>query len=124
MQLQDTLKEGVSTTAFAFRGYNITNLGRTPELLAHPTYGPTIASVLAEASQTCSEVLGRPVDLPERVRSARETPDLSSYAEDVALIVAAEVAQIRLLEEFFSRCGNCSASRSPWRTTRWPWPPT
>jgi hypothetical protein len=26
--------------AFAFRGYNLTNLGRTPELLAHPAFGP------------------------------------------------------------------------------------
>lgn len=101
MQVQDRLKEGIRTTAFAFRGYNATNLGRTPELLAHPSYGPTVSAVLGEASQTCSEVLGRPVDLLERVRSAKETTDLTTYAEDVALIVAAEIAQIRLLEEFF-----------------------
>jgi [acyl-carrier-protein] S-malonyltransferase len=101
MQAQDQLKDGIRTTAFAFRGYNVTNLGRTPELLAHPSYGPTMASVLGEASQTCSEVLGRPVDLLGRVRSATETTGLTSYAEDVALIVAVEIAQIRLLEEFF-----------------------
>ena len=28
--------------AFAFRGYNVTNLGRTPELLEHPAYGPIV----------------------------------------------------------------------------------
>jgi [acyl-carrier-protein] S-malonyltransferase len=101
MQTQDGLKEGLRATAFAFRGYNVTNLGRTPELLAHPSYGPTVSAVLEEASQTCSEVLGRPVDLLARVRSAKETTDLTTYAEDTALIVAAEIAQIRLLEEFF-----------------------
>jgi [acyl-carrier-protein] S-malonyltransferase len=101
MQAQDRLKEGIPATAFAFRGYNVTNLGRTPELLAHPSYGPTVASALGEASRTCSEVLGRPVDLVGRVRMSKETTDLTSYAEDVALIVAVEVAQLRLAEEFF-----------------------
>ena len=101
MQAQDRLKEGIPTTAFAFRGYNVSNLGRTPELLAHASYGPTVASVLGEASQTCSEILGRPMDLLGRVRLAKETTNLTSYAEDVALIVAAELAQLRLLEEFF-----------------------
>jgi hypothetical protein len=40
MQAQDRHREGIRATAFAFRGYNVTNLGRTPELLAHPSYGP------------------------------------------------------------------------------------
>src|SRR5215475_8316880 len=87
--------------AFAFRGYNVANLGRTPELLAHPAYGPTVAAVLDEASQTCAAVMGRPVDLLARVRTAQETTDLTTYAEDAALIVAVEIAQIRLLEQFF-----------------------
>jgi [acyl-carrier-protein] S-malonyltransferase len=101
MQAQDRLKEDIRTAAFAFRGYNVTNLGRTAELLAHPSYGPTFSAVLGDASQACSEVLGRPVDLLARVRSAKETADLSTYAEDVALIVAVETAQIRVLEESF-----------------------
>src|SRR5688572_13409475 len=84
MQTQDGLKEGLRATAFAFRGYNVTNLGRTPELLAHPSYGPTVSAVLGEASQTCSEVLGRQVDLLARVRSGKETTDLTTYAEDMA----------------------------------------
>ena len=86
MKPQDRLKEGIRTTAFAFRGYNVTNLGRTPELLAHPSYGPTVSAVLGEASKTCTEVLGRPVDLLARIRSAQETTDLTTYAEDVALM--------------------------------------
>jgi [acyl-carrier-protein] S-malonyltransferase len=101
MQEQDGLQAGIPTTAFAFRGYNVSNLGRTPELLVHPSYGPTVASVLGEASRTCSEILGRPVDLVGRVRMSKETTDLASYAEDVALIVAVEVAQLRLLQELF-----------------------
>lgn len=95
------LKAQVGSTAFAFRGYNITNLGRTPELLAHPAYGPLVEAALNEGADVCSEVLGRPVDLAARVRARRETTDLSSYAEDVALIVAVELAQLRLLEHFF-----------------------
>jgi [acyl-carrier-protein] S-malonyltransferase len=88
-------------TAFAFRGYNLTNLGRTPELLAHPAYGPVVAGLLREASEVCAQTIGRPVDLVQRVRDRRETAGLADFAEDVALIVATEVAQVRLLEQFF-----------------------
>lgn len=88
-------------TAFAFRGYNVTNLGRTPELLNHPAYGGIIHAALVEGGQICQEVIGRSVDLVARVRDRRETTGLASFAEDVALIVAVEVAQVRLLREFF-----------------------
>ncbi|MCI0377416.1 MAG: hypothetical protein L0215_07410 [Gemmataceae bacterium] len=86
--------------AVAFRGYNIANLGRTPELLQHRAYGPTVAAVLGEATQVCSEALGRRVNLVDRVLHRRETVDLSTYAEDIALVVAAELAQLRLLRDF------------------------
>ena len=33
---RDDLKKRISTTAIAFRGYDVTNLGRSPELLEHP----------------------------------------------------------------------------------------
>ena len=91
----------LGNTAFAFRGYNVTNFGRTPELLAHPIYGSTVEAYLREASQLCANVIKRPVDLAARLRAGRETRGLEEYAEDVALIVAIELAQIRLLEEFF-----------------------
>jgi [acyl-carrier-protein] S-malonyltransferase len=87
-------------TAFFFRGYNFTNLGRSAELLAHPAYGPVIQPYLAEASETCAEVLHKQVDLVKRIRERRET-DLSCYGEAVGLIVAMELAQIQLLREFF-----------------------
>ena len=95
------LPDSLSTTAFAFRGYNITNLGRTPELLDHPVYGPAVEAALREGSEVCREVTGRPVDLVGRVRRREETQDLSTYAEDVALIMSVSVAQVRLLEERF-----------------------
>ena len=95
MQPQDRLKESIGTSALAFRGYNVTNLGRTPELLAHASYGPTVASVLGEVSQTCSSVLGRTVDLVGRVRLAKETTDLTSYAEDAASPQVAEKNAVR-----------------------------
>src|SRR5262245_13662009 len=101
MELAYPLTKRVGLTAFAFRGYNVTNLGRTAELLAHNHYGPVVDECLIEASQLCAEVLHRRVNLSERVRRGQETVDLTTYAEDVGLIVAVELAQIRLLEKFF-----------------------
>lgn len=94
------LSEKISTTAFAFRGYNETNLGRTRELLARPAYADTLAKYLAEASRTCSEVTGRKMDLVGRVERGEET-SLETYAEAVALVVAVEIAQIELLQKLF-----------------------
>lgn len=88
------------SAAFAFRGYNVTNLGRTPELLAHAAYGPIVERWLREASEVCASSIGRRVDLVDRVRRREET-SLESYAEAVALTVAVELAHLRLLEEFF-----------------------
>ena len=87
--------------AFAFRGYDVANLGRTAELLAHPAYGPIVANHLREGSLVCAETIKRPVDLVARVQEQRETKSLDDYPEDVALIVAVEVAHLRLLEQFF-----------------------
>lgn len=95
------LRSRLSQSAFAFRGYNVTNLGRTPELLAHAAYGSLVEARLREASEICSATIKRPVDLVARVRAGQETRGLGDYAEDVALIVAVEIAQLRLLEEFF-----------------------
>jgi [acyl-carrier-protein] S-malonyltransferase len=85
--------------AFAFRGYNVTNLGRSAELLARPDYGPTVQACLEEVSAIASGVLGRPIDLVSRVRQGEET-SLETFAEAVALIMAVEVAQVRVLKEF------------------------
>jgi [acyl-carrier-protein] S-malonyltransferase len=85
--------------ALAFRGYNITNLGRSQELLAHADYGPIVREYLAEGSSVCAEVTGRPVDLIERVSRKCEL-SLDHYAEAITLIVAMEQAQLRLLAEF------------------------
>ncbi|MCA9217483.1 MAG: ACP S-malonyltransferase [Planctomycetales bacterium] len=93
------LNSRLKNAVFAFRGYNVTNLGKTPQLLAHPQYGPIVESYLTEASETCRDIIGRPVDLVQRVRDEKET-ELADYAEAIALIVAVEQAQIKLLEEF------------------------
>jgi [acyl-carrier-protein] S-malonyltransferase len=94
------LRSRISNAAFAFRGYNTTNLGRTPALLAHRVYGPVVHRHLAQLGTFAADVLHRRIDLVGRVRDQVETRDLGSYAEDVALIVAVELAQLRLLEEF------------------------
>jgi [acyl-carrier-protein] S-malonyltransferase len=94
------LKSRIGMASFAFRGYDVSNLGRSSELLAHPAYGPVVRRMLDEASAISSESLGRRVDLATRVEE--QTPStLESFAADVALIVAMELAQLRLLDEFF-----------------------
>jgi len=95
------LAKRIGSTAFAFRGYDLTNLGRTPELLVHSVYGPMVETVLVEASKLCSDIFHRRVDLFARVRDGRETVNLDDYGEDVALIVAAEMAQVKILQEVF-----------------------
>ena len=94
------LKARLANSVFAFRGYNSTNLGRSRELLEHPRYGPIVHTYLREASQTCREVTGRKSDLINRVRNQRETT-LKTYPEAISLIIAMELAQLRLLEDFF-----------------------
>ena len=99
-QTADDLRQRIGTAAFAFRGYDHDALGRSPELLAHPAYGPVVRSILAEGSALCSEALGTRVDLAARIEA--QTPSsLGTFAEDVATIVGMELAQVRLLEEFF-----------------------
>jgi len=97
--MANSLQSKIGTTAFAFRGYNTTNLGRTPELLAHPTYGSTIRRYLQRGSEICAEIIRRPVDLIQATSQRREF-GLDRYAEAVTLIVAADLAQVELLEEF------------------------
>lgn len=94
------LRQRIGQTAFAFRGYNITNIGRSPELLAHKVYGPIVEDVLRSASELCSDQLKRPIDLVRRVRDQLPTT-LDSFAEDASNIVAMEMAQLRILEEIF-----------------------
>ena len=89
----------IGTATFAFRGYDVTNLGRTPELLAHPAYGPVVRRHLDEASAVSAATLGRPFDLAARVEALAPST-LDSFAEDVATIVAVELAQVALLEQF------------------------
>src|SRR5947208_8673 len=47
----------IGSAAIAFRGYDVTNLGRSLELLDHPVYGPTLADELATASAIASDAL-------------------------------------------------------------------
>lgn len=96
----DQLKGAIETAGFAFRGYDQTNLGKSPELLAHQIYGPTVEKHLQGASAIASDVLGRQVDLVARVREQREA-NLTEYGEAISMIIAIEMAQLELLREFF-----------------------
>jgi [acyl-carrier-protein] S-malonyltransferase len=97
---RDDLKRHMSSAVFAFRGYDVTNLGRTRELLLHPAYGPIVRARLDRASAVCEQVLARPFDLSARVL-AEGPSTLETFAEDIATIVAAELAQIEILETIF-----------------------
>ena len=98
--LQPALPASLSTAAFAFRGYNVTNLGRSDELLAHPVYGPLVEAHLREAGQIAADVLQEPIDLVHVVRERIES-SLDTFGRDAALILAMELAQIQIMEQFF-----------------------
>ena len=93
------LKARISTASFAFRGFDVTNLGRSAELLAHDAYGSVVREVLAEASAVAADTLSRSFNLAARIERL-EPSSLSTFAEDIATIVGMELAQLRLLEEF------------------------
>lgn len=94
------LNARMDSAAFAFRGYNVTNLGRTPELLEHPDYGPIVEKHLKDASEIYTAATLQRVDLVKRVRLREET-SLETYSEAVSMVTAVELAQIELLKEFF-----------------------
>lgn len=94
------LNTHLETTAFAFRGYNTTNLGRSDELLAHRDYGPLVEAHLREAGQIASDVLQERIDLVAIVREKIEST-LDTFGRDTALILAMELAQIQILEQHF-----------------------
>jgi [acyl-carrier-protein] S-malonyltransferase len=100
MATDNGLGQAIEGAAFAFRGYNVTNEGRNAELLAHRNFGAVIEFYLREASEICSDELRQKIDLVEVVRTARPS-SLETFGSDVGLIVAMELAQVRLLEEFF-----------------------
>ncbi|MGI8981789.1 MAG: hypothetical protein ACR2FY_21375 [Pirellulaceae bacterium] len=97
---RDELQEQLPHAALAFRGYNVTNLGRSRELLEHALYGPTVEKHLRELSPVTSEMLNRDVDLVRFVREGKER-SLETYGEVLSLIVAIELAQLELLKTHF-----------------------
>jgi [acyl-carrier-protein] S-malonyltransferase len=98
--MPQSLAHRMPNAALAFRGYNVVNLGRTAELLAHPAYAPVVERHLQTVSAVAADLLHRPVDLAGRVRAQEETT-LESYGEAVALLLAVELAQLELLATCF-----------------------
>ncbi|MCE9528121.1 MAG: hypothetical protein K8R36_18930 [Planctomycetales bacterium] len=97
---RDELAQQLPHAALAFRGYNVTNLGRSRDLLEHGLYGPTVEKHLREISPVTAETLKREVDLVRFVREGKER-SLETYGEALSLIVAMEMAQLELLRTFF-----------------------
>jgi [acyl-carrier-protein] S-malonyltransferase len=96
----DDLRHRIGSTALAFRGYDVTNLGRSRELLDHDEYGPIVGALLSEASAIASETLRESIDLAAYIRAGAATR-LEDFPKDVATIVAMELAQLRVLETCF-----------------------
>lgn len=86
----------MSRAAFAFRGYNTSNLGRTTELWQIASYRPILERWLAVGDSVCREAYGGQTDLARRVANQEEA-DLAHYPEAVALVMAVEFAQIEIL---------------------------
>ncbi len=95
---REQLRRGMPTTALAFRGYNSTNLGRTPQLLAIPRYREVLTRHLERAQQICAELTHRPVDLLQMIEQQLE-PTPEQYPEALALIVSVSQAQLELLQQ-------------------------
>lgn len=96
--METPLAKWLPSTALAMRGFGQTNLGRTPELLAVPAYREIVQRRLLEAGRLCTQATGKPVDLVARVEGRLE-PDNDAFAEAIALVFAAELAQLDLLRE-------------------------
>ena len=86
----------VAQAAFAFRGYNTENLGRSHELWQDERYREIVLRRLQEASEAAAEHLHRDVDLAQYVIQQRE-PTLEQYGEAVAMIMAMSMAQLDCL---------------------------
>lgn len=94
------LEPRIRNAAIVFRGFGVTNLGRSRELLAHPAYGPIVKRSLREVSDIFLQATGTTIDLVTCVREGRMSR-LESFPQDVATIVGMEMAQLRILEEVF-----------------------
>ncbi len=94
------INDRLPVSALAFRGHDLSNLGRSQELLAHPAYGPIVRVYLQQASDVCAELTGRETDLIDQVRRACE-PTLDSYTEANAIILAMQMAELRVLQQCF-----------------------
>ncbi|MCH2203293.1 MAG: hypothetical protein MK102_15095 [Fuerstiella sp.] len=89
-----------SKTALAFRGFGVSNLGRTAELWARDEYRVVLETALNTASHVCSEVAERTIDLVEFVRQERN-PEVENYSAALSFVMAVEVAQLKILKELF-----------------------
>lgn len=96
----DDLKQRLNRVVVTFRGYNTTNVGRTRELLADERYREILLPHLKQASAHADATLNRHCSLIERIESGAPS-SMATYAADVAMIVAVELAQIEMLERLF-----------------------
>ncbi len=95
--MNQSLRRRLRQSVLSFRGYNVTNHGRTLALLDSAEHGPVVRRWLEQGSTIATNQLGRPVDLVAITRSQRLST-LENYPEDLALIIVVELAHLELLE--------------------------
>src|SRR3954462_5569228 len=95
------LTRHIESTALAFRGYDVANLGRSRELLDHERHGPVVARNLEHVSEICSDVIHARANIADHIRAGEKT-SLETFPHDIATIVAMELAQLELLGELFA----------------------
>ena len=140
---RDDLKKRIATAALVFRGYDLTNLGRAPELLrasrlrtgraGHPRFG--VGTLRRRAGEE-----GRP-GRPGRWLASRprSTPSFTTSARSSAWSWPRSGCSRSFSTSRFPRRGSASAiasaSSRPWSSgactrwssscrSRWPWRPT
>ncbi len=95
-----TPRDRLGSLAYAFRGYNVTNLGRSCRACWRiPMFGPIVEGYLR--GQPHLRRRRAPQGRPGRARAPQRGNRPRLYDEAMSLIVAMELAQVRLLEEFF-----------------------
>lgn len=96
----EELSRLIENSVFAFRGYNITNSGLTSELFAQDRYRPYFERQFGNLGEIASDSLSQSIDLTKRASETGEAT-LETYPQEVAFIVAVELAHIDILKQEF-----------------------
>ncbi len=89
------LTQHIETTALAFRGYDVANLGRSRELLEHSVYGAIVRSTLDQPPRSVPRSCTPGFDLADFILAGEKT-SLTTFPHDIATIVGMELGATHL----------------------------